>query len=55
MYTEGPAINLRTSCWLLPQKVQQSSFSVLEGMSGMVLKKSRGKYGMKKIAAEKSP
>src|SRR5690606_13447899 len=28
MNTEGPAINLRTSCWLLPQKEQYRSFSL---------------------------
>ncbi len=27
MNTDGPAISLRTSCWLLPQKEQYSSFS----------------------------
>src|SRR3989338_9121081 len=27
--TEGPAISLRTSCWLLPQKEQYRSFSPL--------------------------
>src|SRR3990170_4215752 len=26
--TDGPAISLRTSCWLLPQKEQYSSFSL---------------------------
>ncbi|CSI51551.1 Uncharacterised protein [Vibrio cholerae] len=25
IYTDGPAISLRTSCWLLPQKEQYSS------------------------------
>src|SRR5215831_15531710 len=29
MNTEGPAISLRTSCWLLPQKEQYRSFSPL--------------------------
>src|SRR5690242_1030695 len=27
MKTDGPAISLRTSCWLFPQKEQYSSFS----------------------------
>ena len=27
MNTDGPAISLRTSCWLLPQKEQYSSLS----------------------------
>ena len=26
MYTEGPAMSLRTSCWLLPQNEQYRSF-----------------------------
>src|SRR5690606_7238459 len=28
MNTDGPAISLRTSCWLLPQKEQYNSFSL---------------------------
>jgi hypothetical protein len=30
MNTEGPAISFFTSCWLLPQNEQYSSFSPLE-------------------------
>jgi hypothetical protein len=37
MNTDGPAMSLRTSCWLLPQKEQYSSFSPEELFSDMVL------------------
>src|SRR5258706_10777894 len=30
MNTDGPAISFLTSCWLLPQKEQYSSFSPLD-------------------------
>src|SRR5947199_8751553 len=36
MNTEGPAMSLRTSCWLLPQNEQYSSFSPDELFSDMV-------------------
>src|SRR3981081_1884482 len=35
--TDGPAMSLRTSCWLLPQKEQYSSFSPEEVFSDMYL------------------
>src|ERR1041385_9169235 len=37
MNTEGPAMSLRTSCWLLPQKEQYSSFSPDDDFSDMSL------------------
>src|SRR5947209_11239406 len=37
MNTEGPAMSLRTSCWLLPQNEQYSSFSLEEDFSDMGL------------------
>src|SRR5436190_14509532 len=37
MNTDGPAMSLRTSCWLLPQKEQYSSFSPDELFSDMAL------------------
>jgi hypothetical protein len=33
MKTDGPAMSLRTSCWLLPQNEQYSSFSPEEVFS----------------------
>src|SRR3954463_10424948 len=35
MNTDGPAMSLRTSCWLLPQNEQYSSFSPEELFSDM--------------------
>src|SRR5271169_2809366 len=35
MNTDGPAISLRTSCWLLPQKEQYKSFSLEAFFSDM--------------------
>src|SRR5438552_13449582 len=37
MKTDGPAMSLRTSCWLLPQNEQYSSFSPEELFSDMAL------------------
>src|SRR5712664_2980892 len=37
MNTEGPAMSLRTSCWLFPQNEQYSSFSPEEDFSDMGL------------------
>src|SRR5436190_16188635 len=37
MNTDGPAMSLRTSCWLLPQNEQYSSFSPEELFSDMAL------------------
>ncbi len=35
MNTDGPAISFLTSCWLLPQKEQYSSFSPEPFLSAM--------------------
>jgi hypothetical protein len=35
MNTDGPAISLRTSCWLLPQNEQYNSFSPLVFLSAI--------------------
>jgi hypothetical protein len=35
MNTDGPAISFLTSCWLLPQKEQYSSFSLELFLSDM--------------------
>src|SRR3954464_15531776 len=47
MNTDGPAMSLRTSCWLLPQNEQYSSFSPLEDfLSDMEKALEKGFYDL---------